>query len=421
MKDRISLYPGRVKLNPVAGEANTYDMVRADQPTQEGTALNKANLLSDETAAALGLVGDPTVDDALKNIHEGIKDFTKFKYIEITESGEWTVPDNIAGNEITVLCCGGGGAGGGGYSTLNENAKCGGGGGSGYIEIKKMKVTAGEKITAIIGAGGVCASIESDGGNGGATSFGTASAQGGFGGKAATYKNGVYYGGDGGNGNAGGGGGYGGEFGGKGGNGGTYGGGGGGGSAIGSSSSRAGKGGNGGTYGGGGGGGGGNSNYSNVAGAGGSGGRYGGAGGKGRELNFLGENGEDGTTLYTRPILEMVKDEKCTLTGTGGKYSNGGTGAGAGGGGYGGNGVPGANRGAGGGGGYLSTGGTVSEYSFGGGGGGGYCRVGGSANKGGGGGGGYSSKNYGGGGYGHNGEAGTDGYAGVIAIWYYEE
>ena len=64
MKDRVPLYPGRVTLTPVSGQANTYDMVRADQPTEEGTPLNKENLLSDETAAALGLSGDPTVDDA---------------------------------------------------------------------------------------------------------------------------------------------------------------------------------------------------------------------------------------------------------------------------------------------------------------------------------------------------------------------
>ena len=53
MQDRVSLYPGRVKLEPVAGQANTYDLTRADQPTQEGTPLNKANLLSDATAAAI--------------------------------------------------------------------------------------------------------------------------------------------------------------------------------------------------------------------------------------------------------------------------------------------------------------------------------------------------------------------------------
>ena len=34
MKDRIPLYPGRVKMTPVSGQANIYDMERADQPTQ---------------------------------------------------------------------------------------------------------------------------------------------------------------------------------------------------------------------------------------------------------------------------------------------------------------------------------------------------------------------------------------------------
>lgn len=64
MKDRVPTFPGRVKLTPVSGQTNTYDMVRADSPTQEGTPLSKANLLSDATASELGLTGDPTVDDA---------------------------------------------------------------------------------------------------------------------------------------------------------------------------------------------------------------------------------------------------------------------------------------------------------------------------------------------------------------------
>lgn len=72
MKDRIPLYPGRVKMTPVSGQANIYDMERADQPTQEGTPLNKATLLSDATAAALGLAGDdPTVDEALATLMPG--------------------------------------------------------------------------------------------------------------------------------------------------------------------------------------------------------------------------------------------------------------------------------------------------------------------------------------------------------------
>lgn len=69
MQDRVSLYPGRVKLEPVAGQANLYDLTRADQPTQEGTPLNKANLLSDATAAAIkALLASQTEDPATPNV-----------------------------------------------------------------------------------------------------------------------------------------------------------------------------------------------------------------------------------------------------------------------------------------------------------------------------------------------------------------
>lgn len=42
VKDRIPTYPGRVNLSPVPGQANVYDMTRADQPTETGTPLNRA-------------------------------------------------------------------------------------------------------------------------------------------------------------------------------------------------------------------------------------------------------------------------------------------------------------------------------------------------------------------------------------------
>ena len=42
VKDRIPTYPGRVKLVPVDGQENTYDMVRADSPIEAGTPINKA-------------------------------------------------------------------------------------------------------------------------------------------------------------------------------------------------------------------------------------------------------------------------------------------------------------------------------------------------------------------------------------------
>lgn len=40
--DRVPTYPGRVKLVPVDGQENTYDMARADSPIVEGTPINKA-------------------------------------------------------------------------------------------------------------------------------------------------------------------------------------------------------------------------------------------------------------------------------------------------------------------------------------------------------------------------------------------
>ena len=68
MQDRIPLYPGRVKMTPVAGQANTYDMVRADDPTQAGTPLNKATLLKAATAALYGLGASAVPDDVLAEL-----------------------------------------------------------------------------------------------------------------------------------------------------------------------------------------------------------------------------------------------------------------------------------------------------------------------------------------------------------------
>ena len=54
--------------------------VNADGYTQLGTALNKANLLDDTTAAALALGSDPTVNDALAAIAAGfaLREFASF-------------------------------------------------------------------------------------------------------------------------------------------------------------------------------------------------------------------------------------------------------------------------------------------------------------------------------------------------------
>lgn len=63
MQDRTPKYPGRVTLTPVPEQPNTYDMVRADKPTQEGTPLNKANLLQDSVAKMYGLLESAIPND----------------------------------------------------------------------------------------------------------------------------------------------------------------------------------------------------------------------------------------------------------------------------------------------------------------------------------------------------------------------
>lgn len=55
MKDRIPGSPGRVKITPEGGASYYAVLERADNPLEEGTPLNKANLLSDQTAYKIGL------------------------------------------------------------------------------------------------------------------------------------------------------------------------------------------------------------------------------------------------------------------------------------------------------------------------------------------------------------------------------
>ena len=73
MKDRVAAHPGRYKLTKVSGSTNLYDLERADQPTEAGTPFQKATMLTDETATALGLTqDDPNINDALKKISENL-------------------------------------------------------------------------------------------------------------------------------------------------------------------------------------------------------------------------------------------------------------------------------------------------------------------------------------------------------------
>ncbi len=73
MKNRLPTRPGRALVTPEDGSPPFYATItRADEPTEEGTPLNKATLLTDETAALYGLGEDATVNDALMAAHARI-------------------------------------------------------------------------------------------------------------------------------------------------------------------------------------------------------------------------------------------------------------------------------------------------------------------------------------------------------------
>lgn len=66
MYDRQPKYPGRVRMVPVDGQPNVYDMTMADEPTVAGDAPVTANLLQQQVAAVFGLPASATVNDMFK-------------------------------------------------------------------------------------------------------------------------------------------------------------------------------------------------------------------------------------------------------------------------------------------------------------------------------------------------------------------
>lgn len=76
MKDRVVQHPARYQFVAVAGMTDTYDLVPVPGTvTEEGTLLNKSNLLSDATSHEIfGDTADHTVDDALGAVSGRIGD-----------------------------------------------------------------------------------------------------------------------------------------------------------------------------------------------------------------------------------------------------------------------------------------------------------------------------------------------------------
>lgn len=136
VEDRVSTYPGRVVLTPVAGEENTFDMVRADQPITEGTQINKklfdskAYCMTEDatvyvTSTGSDVDGDGSLDSPFRTIQAALD----------------SIPKDLGGHTVSVDIGGG---------TYNEIVKCEGffggkliiGSSTKNIIIRGMKISA---------------------------------------------------------------------------------------------------------------------------------------------------------------------------------------------------------------------------------------------------------------------------------------
>lgn len=117
MKDRIPRYPGRVKLTPVPGEPDTYDMVRADEPTEAGTPLNKNTFLKDTTAGLYGLSASSVPDNIFQKLKDSVqlittvvpdkakgKDFVAKDVVSANYGTNNTYYHKFAGGNGVVVC-----------------------------------------------------------------------------------------------------------------------------------------------------------------------------------------------------------------------------------------------------------------------------------------------------------------------------
>lgn len=96
--DRVSTYPGRVKLTPVVGEENVYDMVRADEPRVLGTLINKA--LLDQKAYTLTSNVTIYVNGSTGNDTTGTGESTApYKTIQRAIN---TIPKNLGGLSAVI-------------------------------------------------------------------------------------------------------------------------------------------------------------------------------------------------------------------------------------------------------------------------------------------------------------------------------
>ena len=184
MQDRNVEFPNRFRMVKVEGTDDIYDVIPAPgEVLNPGTLLNKANLLSDETARLLGMEqNDPTVNEAFGRLNKNLIEkpaSPKIASYETAGAFEWTAPDLADGKayKIGVLIIGGGGSGGmnayaGGSDHSSKVTAYALGGGSGYTKHLVLVVSPNTKKNIVVGAGGApLTSYASSARTGGSSSF----------------------------------------------------------------------------------------------------------------------------------------------------------------------------------------------------------------------------------------------------------
>ena len=179
MVDRAPTKPNRYAVYDENHNFIRYEYhERADEPTQVGDALNKANLLPDAVATALGLTGNPQVKDALMRVAP----WRLLQAYTVAGSYTFTVPEGIT--ELGAFVIGGGGAGG--LATyVSNNALAATGGGSGRTNKTVITSPFNSTYPVVVGAGGngvTGANEGRAGNNGNSSSFNGVTALGGTGG-----------------------------------------------------------------------------------------------------------------------------------------------------------------------------------------------------------------------------------------------
>lgn len=138
IKDRIPTYPNRKKITFEDTGEEKYALIEyADEPTENGTFLNRSLFLEQF--------------QSLKN------------HIEyITESGTWTVPENVKSVEVFIVNGGYDGEAGNASSTSSSSSTTGvaggaGGAGGACCWLPNFSVTPGQTMEVVVGAanGGV--------------------------------------------------------------------------------------------------------------------------------------------------------------------------------------------------------------------------------------------------------------------------